>query len=78
MSIVTCRSCTAGRLAALLSEAAGAAEFLHGGFVTYTRANKTKSLDVSAALLKKKGAVCDEVALAMAQTRLVNHRGCRT
>jgi nicotinamide-nucleotide amidase len=50
-SIVTAESCTAGKLAALLSEAPGAAERLHGSFVTYTKANKTKSLGVSAALL---------------------------
>ena len=55
-SIVTAKSCTAGKLAALLSEAPGAAERLHGSFVTYTKANKTKSLGVSAALLQRKGA----------------------
>jgi nicotinamide-nucleotide amidase len=70
MSIVTAESCTAGRLAALLSEAPGAAEYLHGGFVTYTKLNKTKSLGVSAALLKYKGAVCCDVALAMAEGAL--------
>jgi nicotinamide-nucleotide amidase len=70
-SIVTAESCTAGKLAALLSEAPGAAERLHGSFVTYTKANKTKSLGVSAALLQRKGAVCAEVAIAMAEGALV-------
>ena len=70
-SIVTAESCTAGKLAAVLSEAPGAAERLHGSFVTYTKANKTKSLGVSAALLKRKGAVCREVAVAMAEGALV-------
>jgi nicotinamide-nucleotide amidase len=70
-SIVTAESCTAGKLAALLSEAPGAAERLHGSFVTYTKANKTKSLGVSADLLQRKGAVCREVAVAMAEGALV-------
>jgi nicotinamide-nucleotide amidase len=70
-SIVTAESCTAGKLAAILSEAPGAAERLHGSFVVYTKANKTKSLGVSAALLQRKGAVCAEVAIAMAEGALV-------
>jgi nicotinamide-nucleotide amidase len=68
-SIVTAESCTAGKLAAVLSGAPGAAE--HGSFVTYTKANKTKSLGVSADLLQHKGAVCREVAVAMAEGALV-------
>jgi nicotinamide-nucleotide amidase len=70
-SIVTAESCTAGKLAAVLSGAPGAAERLHGSFVTYTKANKTKSLGVSADLLQHKGAVCREVAVAMAEGALV-------
>jgi nicotinamide-nucleotide amidase len=37
LSIVTAESCTAGKLSVLLSEAPGAAEHLHGSFVTYTK-----------------------------------------
>jgi nicotinamide-nucleotide amidase len=70
LSIVTAESCTAGKLAALLSEAPGAAELLQGGFVTYTKANKTKALGVAAGLLKDKGAVCGDVAVAMAEGAL--------
>jgi nicotinamide-nucleotide amidase len=70
-SIVTAESCTAGKLAAVLSEAPGAAERLHGSFVTYTKANKAKSLGVSADLLQREGAVCFEVAIAMAKGALV-------
>jgi nicotinamide-nucleotide amidase len=70
LSIVTAESCTAGKLAVLLSQAPGAAERLHGGFVTYTKANKIKALGVPADLLSSKGAVCGEVAVAMAQGAL--------
>lgn len=69
-SIVTAESCTAGRLASVLSEAPGAADHLHGGFVTYTKANKTKALGVPEVLLKRKGAVCGGVAIAMAEGAL--------
>jgi nicotinamide-nucleotide amidase len=69
-SLVTAESCTAGKLAALLSEAPGASERLHGGFVTYTKDNKTKALGVSAELLRQKGAVCRDIAIAMAEGAL--------
>jgi nicotinamide-nucleotide amidase len=67
LSIVTAESCTAGKLSALLSEAPGAAEHLHGGFVTYTKENKTRALGVPARLLAEEGAVCAAVAAALAE-----------
>ncbi len=70
LTLVTAESCTSGLLATVLSEAPGAAERLHGGFVTYTKQNKTVALGVPAALLAAKGAVCREVALAMAEGAL--------
>ena len=70
LTIVTAESCTSGLLATVLSEAPGAAEWLHGGFVTYTKQNKTVALGVPAELLAAKGAVCREVALAMAEGAL--------
>jgi nicotinamide-nucleotide amidase len=69
-SVVTAESCTAGKLSALLSEGPGAAVHLHGGFVTYTKANKTAALGVPASLLAERGAVCRDVAAAMAQGAL--------
>lgn len=70
LTLTTAESCTAGKLAVLLSEAPGAAEHLHGGFVTYTKANKTSALGVPASLLGRKTAVCPEVARAMAEGAL--------
>lgn len=69
-SIVTAESCTAGKLSGLLSEAPGASDFLHGGFVAYTKQNKRKALGVSAELLRAKTAVCTDVAVEMAQGAL--------
>jgi nicotinamide-nucleotide amidase len=72
LGIVTAESCTSGLLASALSEAPGAAELLHGGFVTYTKANKTAALGVPRELLRgPRGAVCPEVAAAMAEGALV-------
>jgi nicotinamide-nucleotide amidase len=70
LSIVTAESCTGGLLAAVLSEAPGASEHLHGGFVTYTKAQKTAALGVPADLLARQGAVCREVAAALARGAL--------
>jgi nicotinamide-nucleotide amidase len=70
LTIITAESCTSGLLATTLSEAPGAAELLHGGFVTYTKANKTAALGVPAGLLRQRGAVCSEVAVAMAEGAL--------
>jgi nicotinamide-nucleotide amidase len=71
LSIVTAESCTAGQLANVLSHAPGASKHLHGGFVTYTKANKTKALGVSGELLDRRGPVCGEVAVAMAEGALL-------
>jgi hypothetical protein len=45
-SIITAESCTGGLISAVLSQCDGAGEVLHGGFVTYTKANKTLALGV--------------------------------
>jgi PncC family amidohydrolase len=66
LTIVTAESCTAGAIAALLAQAEGASEVLHGGFVTYTKAQKSAALGVSHKLLKEQGAVNTEVVRQMA------------
>jgi len=70
LSIVTAESCSGGLLAAVLSEAPGASEHLHGGFVTYTKTQKTAALGVPSELLARCGAVCGEVAATMAEGAL--------
>jgi nicotinamide-nucleotide amidase len=71
LGIVTAESCTSGLLASALSEAPGAAMLLHGGFVTYTKANKIAALGVPRDLLEGPcGAVSIEVAAAMAEGAL--------
>ena len=72
LTIVVAESCTAGALARVLSDAEGAASFFHGGFVTYTKRHKTRALGVPTPLLQREGAVCPEVARAMAQGALLH------
>jgi nicotinamide-nucleotide amidase len=70
LSLVTAESCTGGLVAAVLSEAPGAGEWLHGGFVTYSKENKTAALGVPAALIERAGLVSEAVARAMAEGAL--------
>ena len=69
-TVITAESCTGGLIAAVLSLADDAGEVLHGSFVTYTKANKTAALGVSAALLGAHGSVNEAVAVAMAEGAL--------
>jgi nicotinamide-nucleotide amidase len=66
VTLVTAESCTAGAVAHLLSKVEGAGEHFHGGFVTYTKAMKTRVLGIEPRLLRDLGAVSAEVAEAMA------------
>jgi len=70
LGIVTAESCTAGLMCQVLADAEGASAFFHGGFVTYAKAHKNCALGVPEALLREKGAVCGEVAHAMAEGAL--------
>ncbi len=66
LTLATAESCTAGRLATLLADAPGAADRFHGGFVTYTKQNKSAVLGVPAELIAAHTAVSQPVAEAMA------------
>lgn len=72
LTLVVAESCTAGLMGKVLSDAPGAAEHFHGGFVTYTKAHKASALDVPMDVLRRQGAVCPEVARAMAQGALAH------
>lgn len=74
LRIVTAESCTGGRVAATLTEIAGSSEVVEGGFVTYSNAAKTASLDVPPMLLERHGAVSAEVVQAMAAGALAHSR----
>jgi nicotinamide-nucleotide amidase len=70
LTLATAESCTAGAMAQLLANAPGAGENFHGGFVVYTKENKSAALGVPPDLIARHTAVSAEVAAAMAQGAL--------
>jgi nicotinamide-nucleotide amidase len=72
LTVVTAESCTAGLMCQVLSDAEGAAQHFHGGFVTYTKEQKSRALAVPSAMLRAQGAVCHDVACAMAEGALMH------
>lgn len=67
LTLATAESCTGGLLASLLTDVPGVAHAFERGFVTYTDEAKAEMLGVPLDLIKTKGAVSKEVALAMAE-----------
>lgn len=68
--VSTAESCTAGLLAARLTERAGASEYVAGGAVVYSNRSKTQLLGVDPRLIEEHGAVSEPVAEAMARGAL--------
>ena len=64
--IATAESCTAGMVAAALTDVAGSSAIFDRGFVTYTNNAKTDMLGVSTSILAQHGAVSEPVAREMA------------
>ncbi len=64
--IATAESCTAGLLAARLTERAGSSDYVMGGVVSYSNQAKAELLGVDPALIEQHGAVSEPVAEAMA------------
>ncbi len=64
-TLALAESCTGGRIAAALTAIPGASTYFLGSLVVYSNAMKTQFLGVSEKLLQEKGAVSQEVVLAM-------------
>jgi nicotinamide-nucleotide amidase len=64
--IATAESCTAGMVAARLTDRAGSSAYLAGGVVSYSNEAKTELLGVDPELLAAHGAVSEPVVEAMA------------
>jgi nicotinamide-nucleotide amidase len=64
--IATGESCTAGKLAARLTDVPGSSDYFAGGVVAYSNEAKTNLLGVPAMLIAERGAVSPEVAEALA------------
>lgn len=68
--IATAESCTAGLIAARLTDIPGSSAYVTGGVVSYSNEAKTNLLDVDPTLIEAHGAVSEEVAEAMARGAL--------
>jgi nicotinamide-nucleotide amidase len=64
--VATAESCTAGLMAARLTERPGSSAYVAGGVVSYSNEAKIELLGVDPALIEAHGAVSPEVAAAMA------------
>ncbi len=69
-SVCTAESCTGGLFAALLTDIEGCSHAFDRGFVGYTEQAKIDLLGIDVRLLTQKGAVSEEVAIAMAEGAL--------
>ena len=67
LTLGTAESCTGGLLAKRLTDLPGASAVFRGGVVSYTNGVKAGVLGVPQTLLDEQGAVCADVARAMAQ-----------
>ncbi len=65
-TIATAESCTAGMVAARLTDRAGSSDYVAGGVVSYSNEAKMELLGVDPQLLAEHGAVSEPVAEAMA------------
>ena len=68
--IATAESCTAGLLAARLTDRPGSSDYVMGGVVSYSNDAKAELLGVDTALIEAHGAVSEPVAEAMASGAL--------
>jgi nicotinamide-nucleotide amidase len=66
-TLAAAESCTGGLLAERLTRIPGSSSYFLGGVVCYSNALKTAWADVPAELIEAKGAVSQEVAVALAQ-----------
>ena len=69
-NVVTAESCTGGWIAKALTDIAGSSQWFVEGFVTYSNEAKIQRLGVSAAALRKHGAVSEAAARDMAMGAL--------
>jgi PncC family amidohydrolase len=66
-TVAVAESCTGGLLGAVLTAVAGASDYMRGGVIAYADPVKSTLLEVPAQLIAERGAVSEEVAVAMAR-----------
>jgi nicotinamide-nucleotide amidase len=66
-TVATAESCTAGLLSAMVTDVPGSSSWFRGGLVVYSDDLKVSLAGVEAGILKRHGAVSEEVAKGLAQ-----------
>jgi nicotinamide-nucleotide amidase len=72
--LASAESCTGGLIAGACTDLAGSSNWFERGFITYSNEAKTEMLGVEATLIKRHGAVSEQVARAMARGALDHSR----
>ena len=72
--LATAESCTGGLIAGACTDLSGSSNWFERGFVSYSNTAKVELLGVDMGLIKKHGAVSEEVARAMASGALAHSR----
>lgn len=72
--LTTAESCTGGLIAGACTDLSGSSNWFERGFVSYSNTAKVELLGVDMNLIKKHGAVSEEVARAMATGALARSR----
>ncbi|MFP4472834.1 MAG: CinA family protein [Candidatus Omnitrophota bacterium] len=67
LTLATAESCTGGMLAERITDVSGSSQIFAGGVVTYSNAAKSRVLGVPEDIINRKGAVSEDVAVAMAR-----------
>lgn len=67
-TLAVAESCTGGLLSGLLTQITGSSQYFILGVVTYSNKAKEVVLKIPRSLITKKGAVCAQVCLRMAQS----------
>ncbi len=67
LKLSSAESCTGGNIAHHLTLVAGCSDVYRGGAVTYSNAAKSSLLGVPSSIIEEKGAVSEEVVIAMAK-----------
>ncbi len=64
-TLSTAESCTAGRIASVITAVPGSSNYYKGGLVCYADETKTDILKVDSALIEEQTAVCEDVVKQM-------------
>jgi nicotinamide-nucleotide amidase len=67
LTLAVAESCTGGLITHRITQVPGSSNYLLRGYVLYSNESKTEAIQVGAELIRTKGAVSKEVALAMAE-----------